>query len=89
MAAEEKMAKIALKVKPDLVTLVPERRQELTTEGGLAVAQQRENDEQRLDDVVLRDPAGRRLIGTVLLYFMATSLIVAMSRFRPTSIVRT
>lgn len=42
MAAEEKMAKIALKVKPDLVTLVPERRQELTTEGGLAVAQQRE-----------------------------------------------
>jgi pyridoxine 5-phosphate synthase len=32
------MAKIALNVKPDLVTLVPERRQELTTEGGLDVA---------------------------------------------------
>lgn len=39
MAAEEKMAKIALKVKPDLVTLVPEQRKELTTEGGLAIAQ--------------------------------------------------
>jgi pyridoxine 5-phosphate synthase len=38
MAADETMAKIALNVKPDLVTLVPERRQELTTEGGLDVA---------------------------------------------------
>ena len=35
MAADETMAKIALTVKPDMVTLVPERRQELTTEGGL------------------------------------------------------
>ncbi|HSB43522.1 MAG TPA: pyridoxine 5'-phosphate synthase [Nitrospira sp.] len=38
MAADETMAKIALTVKPDMVTLVPERRQELTTEGGLDVA---------------------------------------------------
>ncbi len=37
MAAEEAMATIALRVRPDQVTLVPERRQELTTEGGLAV----------------------------------------------------
>lgn len=42
IAAEEEMAKIALGIKPDLVTLVPERRQELTTEGGLEVAGQRE-----------------------------------------------
>jgi pyridoxine 5-phosphate synthase len=42
MAAEESIAKIALNVKPDLVTLVPERRQELTTEGGLAVAEHRD-----------------------------------------------
>lgn len=35
MAATEEMIKIALKVKPDLCTLVPEKRQELTTEGGL------------------------------------------------------
>jgi len=38
MAADETMAKIALTVKPDMVTLVPEKRQELTTEGGLDVA---------------------------------------------------
>lgn len=42
MAALETMAKIALGVKPDLVTLVPERRQELTTEGGLEVVGQRD-----------------------------------------------
>ena len=38
MAADETMAKIALTIKPDMVTLVPEKRQELTTEGGLDVA---------------------------------------------------
>lgn len=42
MAADEAMVKIALTVKPDLVTLVPEKRQELTTEGGLDVLGQRE-----------------------------------------------
>ncbi len=42
MAADEAMAKIALAVKPDLVTLVPEKRQELTTEGGLDVSGQRD-----------------------------------------------
>ena len=42
MAAEDTLAKIALGVKPHLVTLVPERRQELTTEGGLEVAGQRD-----------------------------------------------
>lgn len=37
MAATSEMTAIAKKVKPDLVTLVPEKRQELTTEGGLDV----------------------------------------------------
>ncbi len=37
MAAVEEMIEIARDVKPDLVTLVPERREELTTEGGLDV----------------------------------------------------
>lgn len=37
MAAVEEMVDIALKTKPDLVTLVPEKREELTTEGGLDV----------------------------------------------------
>lgn len=38
MAATSEMMKIAREIKPDLVTLVPEKRQELTTEGGLEVA---------------------------------------------------
>lgn len=37
MAATDEMVGIALKVKPHAVTLVPEKRQELTTEGGLDV----------------------------------------------------
>lgn len=37
MAAVDEMVEIALSVKPDLVTLVPEKREELTTEGGLDV----------------------------------------------------
>jgi pyridoxine 5-phosphate synthase len=35
MAATPEMIDIALAIKPDLVTLVPEKREELTTEGGL------------------------------------------------------
>lgn len=35
MAATEEMQAIALKTKPHMVCLVPEKRQELTTEGGL------------------------------------------------------
>lgn len=35
MAATSEMVAVAVEVKPDLVTLVPERREELTTEGGL------------------------------------------------------
>jgi pyridoxine 5-phosphate synthase len=38
MASTQEMIKIALEVKPQTVTLVPERREELTTEGGLEVA---------------------------------------------------
>ncbi len=37
MAAVEEMVEIARDVGPDLVTLVPEKREELTTEGGLDV----------------------------------------------------
>ncbi|MBI5400421.1 pyridoxine 5'-phosphate synthase [Candidatus Saganbacteria bacterium] len=40
MAATSEMLKIALKIKPDMVTLVPEKRQEITTEGGLNAANQ-------------------------------------------------
>lgn len=37
MAANDEIIEIALKTRPDMVTIVPERRQELTTEGGLNV----------------------------------------------------
>ncbi len=37
MAANEEIIKIACDVGPELATLVPEKRQELTTEGGLNV----------------------------------------------------
>ncbi len=38
MAAVDEIIQIALKIKPDMVTIVPEKRMELTTEGGLDVA---------------------------------------------------
>src|SRR5207237_8750824 len=41
MAATSEMLEIALATKPHAVCLVPERREELTTEGGLDVAAQR------------------------------------------------
>lgn len=42
MAVSEEIVGIALEVGPDMVTLVPERRQEITTEGGLDVLGQSE-----------------------------------------------
>lgn len=40
MAATDEMVAIALDIKPDYITLVPERREEVTTEGGLDIAGQ-------------------------------------------------
>jgi len=48
MAATDEMVRVAMEIKPHLVTLVPERREELTTEGGLDV----EGQKQRLKDVI-------------------------------------
>ena len=48
MAATEEMLKISKKVLPDYVTLVPERREEITTEGGLDV----KNNKKYLKDYV-------------------------------------
>ncbi|HOP86300.1 MAG TPA: pyridoxine 5'-phosphate synthase [Syntrophorhabdaceae bacterium] len=42
MAATDEMVGIATEVLPDMITLVPEKREELTTEGGLDVASLRE-----------------------------------------------
>ena len=50
MAATEEMAAIAVRTKPHAACLVPERRQEVTTEGGLDVAGQQDT----LQSVVAR-----------------------------------
>lgn len=42
MATTEEMVEIACRVRPDVVTLVPERPQEVTTEGGLDVVANRD-----------------------------------------------
>jgi len=42
MAATPEMMRFAFEVRPDMITLVPERRQEVTTEGGLDVVGQKE-----------------------------------------------
>ena len=38
MAATKEMVSIAISLKPDTITLVPEKREEVTTEGGLDIA---------------------------------------------------
>src|ERR671915_2401783 len=48
MAATDEMVAIALRLRPHQVTLVPERREEVTTEGGLDLS----HDPGRLRDVV-------------------------------------
>lgn len=40
MAATDEMLALALDIKPDYVTLVPEKREEVTTEGGLDIVSQ-------------------------------------------------
>jgi len=51
MAATEEMVKLAAVIKPACVTLVPERREEITTEGGL--------------DVVLNQSHLKRIVGAL------------------------
>ena len=43
MASTDEMVKIASEIKPDTVTLVPEKREELTTEGGLNLSEVHRN----------------------------------------------
>ena len=49
MACEPEIIEIACQVKPDQATLVPERREEITTEGGLDVAAQRDRVARAID----------------------------------------
>lgn len=54
MATSDEIIDIALKVKPNKVTLVPERREELTTEGGLDII----GNEKRITETIKRLNAG-------------------------------
>jgi pyridoxine 5-phosphate synthase len=49
MAAVDEIVGIALKIRPDAVTLVPEKRKELTTEGGLNVSLLRQTLKKQID----------------------------------------
>ena len=48
MGISEEVVRIALKIKPDLATLVPEKEEEITTEGGLDLSK----DDPRLKEVI-------------------------------------
>jgi len=69
MGMNEEIIRIALSLKPDQVTLVPERREEITTEGGLDVAADFERVRRavrRLHEAGIRvslfiDPAARQI----------------------------
>jgi pyridoxine 5-phosphate synthase len=62
MACDDAIAKLACEVHPDEATLVPERRQELTTEGGL--------------DVVAHEAAVARTVGTLRAAGIEVSLFI-------------
>jgi len=69
MALTEEMLGIASDVKPERVTLVPERRAELTTEGGLDLA--------RYADAVSRGAARLRAAGIALSLFLDPEPLLA------------
>jgi pyridoxine 5-phosphate synthase len=54
MALTGEMVKFALKLRPDMVTIVPERRQEITTEGGLDVKSKIKNQKSKIKEFINR-----------------------------------
>ncbi|MDZ4713377.1 MAG: pyridoxine 5'-phosphate synthase [bacterium] len=55
MAATDEMLQIAIDTLPDLVTLVPEKRQELTTEGGLNIISDKGRYENAISELHKKD----------------------------------
>ncbi|HEX9917306.1 MAG TPA: pyridoxine 5'-phosphate synthase [candidate division Zixibacteria bacterium] len=55
MAATEEMVERAIEIKPDMVTLVPEKKEELTTEGGLDLQANFENLSQRVSKLQINE----------------------------------
>lgn len=51
MGATDEMSNIARRIRPDMITLVPERREEQTTEGGLDVASQIDRLREYIDEL--------------------------------------
>lgn len=72
MGATEEMIGIALEVAPDMITLVPERREERTTEGGLDVLGRKEE----LREIITRLKAGGAEIS---LFIDPDPLVIAAS----------
>ncbi len=54
MASSQEMLNIALVSKPDMVTLVPEKREEITTEGGLQVSENKTSIKNIIEKLKLR-----------------------------------
>jgi len=63
MAATEEMLRFALKVKPDMVTLVPEKRQEITTEGGLNLNPKSKIQKSKLRNIIRKLQEAGILVG--------------------------
>ncbi len=82
MAVAPEIVELALQAKPDQVTLVPERREELTTEGGLDVAGQidrvgeavRRLEHAGIEVSLFIDPDPRQVDATVALGVAAAEL---------------
>lgn len=55
MAATKDIITIALQLRPDMVTLVPEKRQELTTEGGLDLVKQKKKIAKTIEKMARKD----------------------------------
>ncbi len=55
MASTPGMIGIALDIKPDIVTLVPEKREELTTEGGLNIITHKDNIKETIETLKNND----------------------------------
>jgi pyridoxine 5-phosphate synthase len=55
MAATDEMLNIAIETLPEIVTLVPEKRQELTTEGGLNIAGDKSRYENMISELHSKD----------------------------------
>ncbi|MBU1004142.1 MAG: pyridoxine 5'-phosphate synthase [Proteobacteria bacterium] len=55
MAATQEMQRICLETRPDIICLVPEKREELTTEGGLDVASRVEEIREFLAPIIAQD----------------------------------